>query len=67
MTALSLALAPQVSVQTGAYWLLPANLHAPLKQRMVLLKSAQPAAKALFEYLQTPAAQTVLARYGFSA
>jgi molybdate transport system substrate-binding protein len=67
ITALSLALAPQVSAQSGAYWLLPASLHAPLKQRMVLLKSAQPGAKALFEYLQTPAAKAVLARYGFSA
>jgi molybdate transport system substrate-binding protein len=67
ITALSLALAPEVSVQSGAYWLLPATLHAPLKQRMVLLKSAQPAAKALFDYLQTPAAKDILAKYGFIA
>ena len=67
ITALSLALAPEVSVQSGAYWLLPATLHAPLKQRMVLLKSAQPGAKALFDYLQTPVAKDILAKYGFSA
>ncbi|MEQ1534828.1 MAG: molybdate ABC transporter substrate-binding protein [Burkholderiaceae bacterium] len=67
MTALSLALAPEVAAQSGGHWLLPANLHAPLKQRMVLLKSAQPAAKTLFDYLQTPAAKAVLARYGFSS
>ncbi len=67
ITALSLALAPEVSGQSGGYWLLPAGLHAPLKQRMVLLKSAQPAAKTLFDYLQTPAAKAVLAKYGFSA
>ena len=67
ITALSLALAPEVSAQSGAYWLLPAHLHTPLRQRMVLLKSAQPGAKALFEYLQTPAAKDVLAKYGFSA
>ena len=66
ITALSLALAPEVSSQSGGYWLLPANLHTPLKQRMVLLKSAQPSAKALFDYLQTPAAKDVLAKYGFS-
>jgi molybdate transport system substrate-binding protein len=66
ITALSLALAPEVAAQSGAYWLLPASLHTPLKQRMVLLKSAQPAAKALFEYLQTPAAKAVLGKYGFS-
>ena len=66
ITALSLALAPEVSSQSGGYWLLPANLHTPLKQRMVLLKSAQPSAKALFDYLQTPAAKDVLVKYGFS-
>jgi molybdate transport system substrate-binding protein len=65
ITALSLALAPEVAAQSGGHWLLPANLHTPLKQRMVLLKSAQPAAKTLFDYLQTPVAKTVLAKYGF--
>ena len=67
ITALSLALAPEVAAQAGGYWLMPANLHTPLKQRMVLLKSAQPAAKTLFEYLQTPAAKAVLTKFGFSA
>ncbi len=67
ITALSLALAPEVAAQSGGHWLLPANLHTPLKQRMVLLKTAQPAAKALFDYLQTPAAKAVLAKFGFSA
>jgi molybdate transport system substrate-binding protein len=66
ITALSLALAPEVAAQAGSHWLLPVNLHAPLKQRMVLLKTAQPAAKTLFEYLQTPAAKAVLAKFGFS-
>ena len=67
ITALSLALAEDVAKQSGAFWIIPASLHAPLKQRMVLLKSAQPGAKALFDYLQTPAAKDVLAKYGFSA
>jgi molybdate transport system substrate-binding protein len=67
ITALSLALAQDVAKQSGPFWIIPANLHTPLKQRMVLLKSAQPSAKALFEYLQTPAAKAVLAKYGFSA
>lgn len=66
ITALSLALAEDVAKQSGAFWIIPASLHAPLKQRMVLLKSAQPGAKALFDYLQTPAAKAVLAKYGFS-
>jgi molybdate transport system substrate-binding protein len=66
ITALSLALAPEVAAQSGAHWLLPASLHTPLKQRMVILKSAHPTARALFDYLHTPAAKAVLAKYGFS-
>jgi molybdate transport system substrate-binding protein len=66
ITALSLALAPEVAAQSGPYWLLPASLHNPLKQRMVILKSAHPTAKALFDFLQTSAAKEVFARYGFS-
>jgi molybdate transport system substrate-binding protein len=65
ITALSLAVAPEVGEQSGAFWIIPASLHAPLKQRMVLLKSAQPGAKALFDYLQTPAAKEILVKYGF--
>ena len=66
ITALSLALAPEVAAQSGPYWLLPASIHKPLKQRMVILKSAHPTAKALFDYLQTPAAKELLSKYGFS-
>jgi molybdate transport system substrate-binding protein len=67
ITALSLALAQDVATQSGAFWIIPTNLHSPLKQRMALLKSAQPGAKALYEYLQTPSAKALLAKYGFSA
>jgi molybdate transport system substrate-binding protein len=66
ITALSLALAQDVATQSGAFWIIPAHLHTPLKQRMVLLKSAQPGAKALFDYLQTPAAKSIFAKYGFN-
>lgn len=66
ITALSLALAQDVAIQSGAFWIIPERLHTPLKQRMVLLKNAQPGAKALFDYLQTPAAKAVLAKFGFS-
>ncbi len=66
ITALSLALAPEVAAQIGPYWLLPASIHKPLKQRMVILKSAHPTAKALFDYLQTPAAKEIFSKYGFS-
>jgi molybdate transport system substrate-binding protein len=65
ITALSLALAPEVA-QSGRHIVLPASLHAPLRQRMVLLKSASPGAVALYAYLQSEAAREVLRRYGFS-
>ncbi|MFZ2294041.1 MAG: molybdate ABC transporter substrate-binding protein [Polaromonas sp.] len=65
ITALSLALAPEVA-RSGRHIALPASLHAPLRQRMVLLKSATPAALALYDYLQAAATQEVLRGYGFS-
>ena len=66
ITALSLALAPEVARSTS-HVALPADLHGPLRQRMVLLKSASPAAVMFYDYLQTPASRTRLAHYGFSA
>lgn len=65
ITALSLALAPEVA-QSGRHIALPASLHAPLRQRMVLLKSATPAALALYAYLQSEGAREIFRRYGFS-
>ncbi len=64
ITALSLAMAPEVARQ-GRHVALPDTLHAPLRQRMVLLKSASPAARALYDYLQGAAAREVFRRYGF--
>lgn len=65
ITALSLALAKNVASQ-GKHVLLSADLHAPLRQRMVLTKHAGPAAMALYEYLQGPKAKVILQRYGFA-
>lgn len=63
--AYSLALAPAVAGK-GAYVLLPAESHAPLHQRMVLVKGAGAAARAFYAYLQQPAARTVLRKHGFA-
>lgn len=62
--ALSLALAPAVA-RTGSFQLIPEQWHLPLRQRMVLVKGAPPAARAFYDHLSTPAAQTVMKRYGF--
>ncbi len=64
ITAASLALAPEVARLTRSLTL-PADLHAPLRQRMVLLRSAGGPAADFYRFLRSPAARTVLQRYGF--
>lgn len=61
----SLALAPALK-ERGSFALIPADQHAPLKQRMVLTKKAGPVAKAFYAYLRQAQARKVFQRYGFS-
>ena len=63
--ALSLAKSPSIA-KLGEFALIPESMHKPLRQRMVLLKDAPPALRAFYEYLGTPAAQTIMVRYGFA-
>jgi molybdate transport system substrate-binding protein len=63
-TALSLAIAPEVAAVTR-HAPVPAHLHAPLRQRMVLLKTARPQAQQLYMYLQTEAVRKQLLSMGF--
>ena len=62
--ALSLALAPNFR-GAGSYVAIPEALHRPLRQRMVLTRSAGATARALYAFLQEPAARAVFKRYGF--
>jgi len=64
IVALSLALAPSVA-RLGSFDLIDEAWHQPLRQRMVLMKGAPPAARAFYEHLATPAAQAIMTRYGF--
>lgn len=64
ITALSL-LAGAEAASLGRHVTLPDTLHAPLRQRMVLLAQAGAAATALYEYLQTEPAKAVFRRHGF--
>jgi molybdate transport system substrate-binding protein len=66
ITALALALAPEVARLTRSLPL-PAEWHAPLRQRMVLLRAAAPAAADFYRFLQSAAARAALARHGFGA
>lgn len=63
--ALSLALSPNFA-GAGTYVVLPERLHAPLRQRMALVKRGGEAARGLYDYLQQPAARAVFRRYGFA-
>jgi len=62
--AYSLALAPQVA-KLGEFALIPESWHQPLAQRMVLMRQAPESARAFYEYLSRPEAQSIMARYGF--
>lgn len=62
--ALSLALAPELA-REGDHVLLPATLHRPLLQRMVLTRGAGETAAQFYRYLQEPAARVILREYGF--
>ena len=64
LIAYSLALSPELR-QRGTYALIPDSMHAPLRQRMVLLQRATPAAERFYEYLRSPPSREILARYGF--
>jgi molybdate transport system substrate-binding protein len=65
IVALSLALAPG-ALDGARYVPIPASMHRPLAQRMVLTRRAGATARAFFDYLQQPAARAVLERYGFA-
>ena len=60
----ALARAPEIA-RSSAFGIVPATLHRPLVQRMVLTKAADAAATAFCEYLTTPRARDVLQRFGF--
>lgn len=63
--AYSLALSDQVSA-LGSSALIPAEWHAPLNQRMVLLKNAGPAAEAFYAYINSGPARDIMQKYGFA-
>ena len=64
IVAYSLALGPALR-DRGTFVLLPASLHAPLRQRMVLMKGASPAAGRFYDYLRSPTGRAILRQYGF--
>lgn len=63
--AYSLALSPKIKDQ-GDFVLLPEQLHSPLRQRMVLLKTAGATAKAFYHYMKQAKARSIFTQYGFT-
>lgn len=64
LVAYSLALAPALG-ERAEHVLIPADRHAPLRQRMALVPDAGEAARALYAWLQGEEARAILARFGF--
>ena len=65
LIAYSLAVSGRMSI-AGKYALLPADWHAPLRQRAVLLKGAGDTAQAFYAYARSPSARGVFEKYGFA-
>ena len=65
ITALALVQAPEIASSLQVLPL-PADLHAPLHQRMVLLKGAGAAAADWHRFLLSPPAQAVFVRHGYA-
>lgn len=65
IVALSLALAPPMDRRVR-YAVIPQAWHAPLRQRMVLLRQAGERAERFYHYLKSPAARAVMVRHGFT-
>lgn len=65
IVAYSLVRSPKVAAR-GEYALIPADWHAPLRQRMALVKGAGATARSFYDYLQQPAARAILERHGFT-
>jgi molybdate transport system substrate-binding protein len=65
--ALSLALAPEL-MKAGRYSLVPESLYAPIEQGVVVIRKSQnlQGARALLDYIKTPAVVALLERYGFT-
>lgn len=51
----------------GSSWLVPSTLHAEIRQDAVLLKAGEknPAARALLDYLKSPAARDIIRSFGY--
>ena len=61
------ALSQVIGKPDGSEWRVPDGSHAPIIQQAVLLKqgAGNPAARAFLDFLRSPAAKAIIARYGY--
>lgn len=64
LVALSLALAPELQ-DTMRHALIPADMHQPIVQGMVLIQPSSQAARDFMTYLKTDAARRILKKHGY--
>lgn len=64
LIAYSLVLAPGFASR-GTYAVIPGSDHPPLRQRMVLLRHASPAAVQFYQYVQGATARAILHKHGY--
>ena len=65
MMPLAMMLAPEIGNQ-GSHVVLDESLHAPLRQKAVLVKGASDIARRFLDFVRSPAGAEILARYGFA-
>lgn len=65
LIAYSLVLAPDFG-DRGTYAVIPDADYPPLRQRMVLLKRATPAATQFYQYVLSDAARAIFRKYGYA-
>lgn len=55
-------------ISSGSGWVVPANLHSPIRQDAVLLQNGKgnPAAEGLLQYLKTEKVQGLIRTYGYT-
>ncbi|MGB2672746.1 MAG: molybdate ABC transporter substrate-binding protein, partial [Candidatus Acidiferrum sp.] len=66
IVALSLAVSP--GMKSGKRWEIPADMHPPIEQAAIVLKSAEnkDGARAFLEFVKSETGRMTLAKYGFT-
>lgn len=66
LIAYSIVVAPEFAGR-GTFAIVPDTDHAPLRQRMVLMKNASPTAIAFYEFVRGEKAKAIFTKFGYGA